>query len=208
MSKERITGLYEDNAAAWDRQRGRELFERPWLDRFCALLPPGGSILDIGCGMAEPIAAYLIARGFALTGVDASPTLAALARQRFPAHEWLVADMRALELDRRFDGLLAWHSLFHLSPADQRPMFGRFARHARPGAALMFTSGWSEGEAIGEWQGEPLYHGSLDSAEYHRRLEDEGFEVLDHRVRDPDCGHATIWLARRRGGAQASVQGG
>ncbi len=67
MHSRRIVGLYEENAAAWDAQRGRELFERPWLDRFCELLPPVGRVLDIGCGMAEPIAAYLIHRGFALT---------------------------------------------------------------------------------------------------------------------------------------------
>jgi SAM-dependent methyltransferase len=195
MGSERIAGLYEENAAAWDRQRGRDLFEQPWLERFAALLPPGGSVLDIGCGMGEPIAAWFIARGFALTGVDASASLIALCRERFPEREWLVADMRSMELGRRFDGLLAWHSFFHLSPADQRPMFPRFARHAADGAALMFTSGITEGEAIGEWQGEPLYHGSLDTAEYRRLLEGNGFEVREHVVSDPGCGHATIWLA-------------
>jgi hypothetical protein len=104
--------------------------------------------------------------------------------------------MRTLDLGRRFDGLLAWHSFFHLHPEDQRPMFARFAAHARPGAALMFTSGWSHGEAIGRWQGEPLYHGSLAAEDYSRLLVENGFAILDHRVRDPECGDATVWLAR------------
>jgi hypothetical protein len=76
-------------------------------------------------------------------------------------------------------------------------MFERFAAHLSPGGVLMFTSGTSEGEAIGEWQGEPLYHGSLDTAEYRSRLEQHGFEVLEHVESDPGCGHATIWLARK-----------
>jgi len=193
---ERIVGLYEDNAAAWDRQRGRDLFEKPWLDRFLALLPPRPSVLDIGCGMGEPIARYLIEQGACLTGVDSAPSLIALAGERFPDHEWIVEDMRALDLGRRFDGLLAWHSFFHLAPEDQEPMFPRFAAHAAPGAALMFTSGWGRGEAIGLWQGEPLYHGSLDTDEYAALLAANGFAVLDHRVRDPECGDATIWLAQ------------
>jgi SAM-dependent methyltransferase len=197
--RERIVGLYEDNAAAFDRERGRDLHERAWLDRFLALLPEAPDILDIGCGMGEPIAGYLIGRGVRLTGLDSSPSLLALARGRFPAHEWIVGDMRALDLGRRFDGLIAWHSFFHLSPEDQEPMFARFAAHARPGAALMFTSGWGRGTAIGEWQGEPLYHGSLDTEEYRHRLQIHGFTVLDHRVRDPECGNATIWLAQRKG---------
>ena len=193
---ERIVGLYEDNAAAWDRQRGRDLFEKPWLDRFLGLLPPRPSILDIGCGMGEPIAAYLIERGAQVTGVDSSPSLIALCRKRFPEHRWIAEDMRRLELGERFDGLLAWHSFFHLAPEDQEPMFPRFAAHAAPGAALMFTSGWGRGEAIGRWQGEPLYHGSLDTEEYAGLLAVNGFALVDHRLRDPECGEATIWLAQ------------
>src|SRR5207342_1130917 len=197
MASERIVSLYEENAAAWDAQRGRDLFERPWLERFCALLPPGGEVLDVGCGMGEPIASWLLSRGFEVTGVDSSPSLIELCRTRFPGHAWVACDMRALELGRGFHGLLAWHSFFHLSPADQPPMFERFAAHLSPGGAPMFTSGWDEGEAIGEWQGEPLYHGSLDSAEYRALLATNGFEVVDHVVSDPDCGYATIWLARK-----------
>jgi len=193
---DRIVGLYEDNAAAWDRQRGRDLFEKPWLDRFLALLPPAPRVLDIGCGMGEPIAAYLIERGAQVTGVDSSPSLIALCTERFPEQRWVVEDMRRLELGERFDGILAWHSFFHLAPEDQEPMFPRFAAHAAPGAALMFTSGWGRGEAIGRWQGEPLYHGSLDTKEYAALLAANGFAVVDHRVRDPECGDATIWLAQ------------
>ena len=107
---QRIVGLYEENAAAWDRLRNGDseqrllqpenLFEKPWLDRFIGLLPPRGSILDLGCASGVPIDAYLIHRGFALTGVDSSPSMIALCRERFPQSEWLVADMRSLALGR------------------------------------------------------------------------------------------------------------
>jgi cyclopropane fatty-acyl-phospholipid synthase-like methyltransferase len=193
---ERIIGLYEENAAAWDRQRGRDLFEKPQLDRFADLLPEGGSILDLGCGMGEPIGHYLIGRGFALTGVDSSPSLIDLCRERFPDHEWIAADMRGLALGRRFDAILAWHSFFHLSPEDQEAMFPVFAAHAAPGAILMFTSGVTRGQSIGEWRNEPLYHGSLDPDEYRALLAENGFSALDYRPRDAEIGHATIWVAR------------
>jgi len=196
-ASERIIGLYEDNAEAWDRTRGRDLREKPWLDRFLARVRSGGAILDIGCGMGEPVARFLIERGHGVTGVDSSPSLIALARARFPAHEWIVADMRALRLDRRFEALIAWHSFFHLSPEDQRPMFARFADHAKPGAPLMFTSGGKQGQSIGAWQGEPLYHGSLDPAEYEELLAANGFAVVERALRDPNCGSSTIWLALR-----------
>ena len=44
---ERIIDLYERHAETWDRERWRNLFERPWLDRFLALIRGGGSIVDI-----------------------------------------------------------------------------------------------------------------------------------------------------------------
>jgi hypothetical protein len=63
----------------------------------------------------------------------------ALLRSNLPNTPAHLADMRQLALGRRFAGLLAWDSFFHLPPEDQRPMFSRFQAHAAPGAALMFT---------------------------------------------------------------------
>jgi hypothetical protein len=42
----------------------------------------------------------------------------------------IVADMRSLALDTRFDGILARDSYFFLTPDDQRRMSDVFARHA------------------------------------------------------------------------------
>jgi SAM-dependent methyltransferase len=192
---DQIIDLYDRHASCWDGERWRNLFERPWLDRFLALLPPGGSIVDIGCGSAEPIAGYFIAAGYELTGVDSSPAMISLCRSRFPNRAWVVADMRTLVLDRRFDGLLAWDSFFHLRQDDQRRMFPIFRKHAAPNAALMFTSGPRAGEAIGTYHGEPLYHASLAPDEYRALLDQHGFEVVSHVSEDPGCGGRTIWLA-------------
>jgi SAM-dependent methyltransferase len=193
-----IVGLYRRHAAAWLRQRGRHLTERKWLDRFVAQLPSRPKVLDIGCGPGEPIARYLLGTGCAVTGVDAAPEMIDIAKGYFPDATWLVSDMRSLDLNATFDGLLAWNSFFHLSPADQRQMFPIFRRHAASGAALMFTSGLSFGEAIGTFEGEPLYHGSLDAAEYRQLLDSNGFDVLDHVVEDPECGRLTVWIGRLR----------
>lgn len=194
---ERIVSLYDENAQAFDAQRGRALAERGWLDRFRAPIAAGAEICDLGCGSGEPIAAALIAAGLRVTGVDSSPNLVALCRARFPRREWIVADMRGLDLGRRFAGLLAWNSFFHLTHDDQRAMFPVFARHADAGAPLMFTSGPAHGEAIGRWQGEPLYHASLAPEEYERLLADHGFRLVDRRFEDPECGGLSVWLAQK-----------
>ncbi|MEE6140632.1 methyltransferase domain-containing protein [Mycobacterium sp. 050128] len=193
----RVITLYDRHAGTWSCDRGDRLVERTWLDRFLVFLPDQRrAILDVGCGTAVPIAQYLIKQGCQLHGVDSSSAMITLSTTRFPDHQWDVADMRALAVDRQFSGIIAWDSLFHLSPPDQRRMFPIFARHAAPGAVLLFNSGGSAGEQIGSYQGEPLYHASLDPSEYQSLLGDNGFDVIAHVVTDPTCGQRTIWLAQ------------
>lgn len=189
--------LYSRRAQDFDADRTKTLFERPWLDAFLKHVPPGGTVLDLGCGSGEPIAEYLVEQGRSVTGVDASPELIDLCRERFPDQDWIVADMRGLALGRAFDGVIVWHSAIHLTPEAHRGMFAVYRRHVRPGGVLMFTSAPKGGELVGAWRGEPLYHGSLSAEEYRSGLDAAGFEVLAHRVSDPDCGGATVWLARR-----------
>lgn len=193
---DKIIGLYERHADEYVADRRRVGWnESAWLDRFTARLPQRATILDIGCGSGEPIASYLVDRGFGVEGVDTSPSLINRCREKFPDRIWHVADMRSLALGKTFEGLLAWDSFFHLSHDDQRRMFPIFKQHAAPGAALMFTSGPAHGEAIGSYRGEPLYHASLSAREYQTLLETNGFRVEAHVVEDPDCGGHTIWLA-------------
>jgi 2-polyprenyl-3-methyl-5-hydroxy-6-metoxy-1,4-benzoquinol methylase len=190
-----VPDLYERHAREYDRARGRSLQEKRWLERFLALIPPSGTVLDIGCGMGEPMARYLVDAGISVVGIDSSQTLIGMCRTRLPAHRWIVGDMRELALGEQFDGILAWDSFFHLEHEDQRRMFPQFAAHARPGAPLMFTSGPAQGEAIGSFGGDSLYHASLDPADYESLLAKSAFAVREFCPKDTECGDHTVWLA-------------
>lgn len=197
---DRIGGHYERHARAWDADRRRLGWtDRPWLERFAEALPPGGTVLDLGCGGGAPVANMMTGRGLLVTGVDTSPTLIGLCRERMPQQEWIVADMRRLTLRRRFDGVLGWDSFFHLAPEHQRAMFDVFSDHVAPGGHLMFNGGPAAGEAIGCYQGDLLYHASLSGEEYGALLSDRGFTVIHHAVEDPAAGGRTAWLARAAG---------
>ncbi|MGV6873831.1 class I SAM-dependent methyltransferase [Pseudochelatococcus sp. B33] len=80
----------------------------------------GQEVLGIGCGTGKPVAGYLIAKGCRITGADGAAAPIDLARESFRDHVWITADMRDLPPWGRFHGLVAWHSFFHLTPADQR----------------------------------------------------------------------------------------
>jgi len=193
-----VLDLYNRHAAAWSRARaaGAQDHEAQWLARFVALIPAGGRVLDLGCGTGAPIARRLVEAGLRVTGVDGAGAMIDLFRATLPDEEALHADMRTLDLGRRFEGVLAWDSFFHLDHGAQAAMFKVFARHAAPGAPLMFTSGPAHGIAMGEFQGEPLFHASLSPDAYRQALEDLGFSLVDHRSEDPDAGGRTVWLAQ------------
>ena len=188
--------LYERHAVAWAASRGPELeIERAWLGRFTVRLEAGAAVLDAGCGHGDPIGRALLDGGFEVTGVDGSPALIGQARERLPRGRWIVGDLRELDRCRTFDGIVAWCSLFHLPGDDQPGVIRRLGLHAHPGSVLLMTTGPESGEAIGELAGEPLFHASLDPGEYRAALAAAGFEVLDLRPDDPDCGGLTVWLA-------------
>jgi hypothetical protein len=50
---------------------------------------------------------------------------------------------------------------------------------------------------MGEFQGERLYHASLDPDEYHALLRSHGFKSVAHEVGQTEAGAAAVWLARR-----------
>lgn len=199
MKAQDVIATYERVGLAWAKTRNRSLMEKAWLDRMLAAAPRHAGavrVLELGCGAGQPIGSYLAERGVNLTGVEPTTSLSQLYAQNIPDAALIKADMRGLQLDQKYDAILAWNSFFHLSADDQRAMFAVFSGHATPRAALMFTSGHMAGEAIGQVGDEPIFHASLDPAEYRELLEKHGFKVLRYVPEDPDCGQHTVWLAQ------------
>ncbi|WP_343222747.1 class I SAM-dependent methyltransferase [Mameliella sediminis] len=188
---------YDRQAARYDAGRGKSLFEKAWLDRALADVPQGGTVLDLGCGAGRPIGQYLAAGGFAVTGVDFSPSMLALYAQHVPTAQCVEADMRALALDKSFDAIIGWGSFFHLTEAEQRAALPRIAAHLAPGGRVLLTVGPSAGEAWGRVGGERVFHASLSSQDYADVLQEAGAPVEDFVPEDPDCNGHSLLLARR-----------
>lgn len=189
--------VYNRQALAFDEERSRSFFEARWLTRFGDALISGGRVLDLGCGAGEPIAAWLIAEGFQLTGLDFSEPMLAIARNRWPGGDWRVADMRNLELSERFDGIIAWNSFFHLTPDEQRNTLPRLANLLNPNGRLMLTVGPQAGEVCGYVGGEAVYHSSLSPAEYAKLLEENGLLLTAFVAEDPGCNGHSVLMAKR-----------
>ncbi len=194
-----ILELYDSHVEWYKAKRNLALMEKKYLDAVVAdiKLKSSKTILDLGCGIGQPIAQYLFEQGLDVTGVDGSENMIKKSKELNPKGRWIKADMRTLDLNEKFDALLAWDSFFHLTQDEQKKMFPIFEKHLNPGGVLLFTSGTKAGVAVGEMNGYPLFHSSLSTEEYHELLAQNGFTVLDHQIEDPECGKHTVWRARK-----------
>jgi len=194
--RKNVYKVYDKMGQWFAKNRYAVLEEKGYLDNMLEKLPPNASVLDLGCGSGKPILEYLISQKVKVLGVDASEQMLEIARANFPDTGFILKDMRKMDLDEKFDAVIAWHSFFHLAVADQPDMFSIFRHHLNPNGILLFTSGTERGEVWGMNGGENLFHASLDTAEYHQLLQLNGFEVLTHKINDPDCGGANVWMAQ------------
>jgi len=110
----RLDQAWEREAAnwiAWARRPGHDSY---WYfqDEFFDLLPaPGRATLELGCGEGR-VARDLAAIGHRVTGIDASPSLLAAAREADPSGEYVQGDAAALPFhEDAFDLVVAYNSL-------------------------------------------------------------------------------------------------
>jgi SAM-dependent methyltransferase len=97
------------------------------------VVPPGASILDLGCGTGR-IAHELLARGYAVVGVDQSADMLAHTR----GFETVEAPIAGLHLDERFDAVLLASNLVNTpEDEDRRAILAAAAEHVAPGGVVL-----------------------------------------------------------------------
>jgi SAM-dependent methyltransferase len=114
------------------------------VDLLCRHGVNTGRILELGCGTGRH-AEHLADMGFAVSGVDLSPSMIAAANRRKPAgHADRLAfeqgDVRTARIAGEFNAIL---SLFHVASyqttnQDLAAMFGTAAAHLKPGGIFLF----------------------------------------------------------------------
>ena len=122
----------------WDRA-GRRTVER-------LALPPGGTVLDVGCGTGASAlpAAQVVGPNGSVIGVDLSARLLDRARDKAKALglsnvEFRCADMTALGYpDGRFDAVVSVFSIFFVP--DMEGLVRELWRMVRPGGKLAVTT--------------------------------------------------------------------
>lgn len=135
-------GAYDALYAAKDYGRECDLIERTFIEQ-----APGdvASVLDLGCGTGNH-ALPLAARGYAVTAVDRSPDMLAIARAKDSgrAVRWLEGDVRTIDPGRGagFDAALMMFAVlgYQHTNSDVAATFANVRRHLRPGGIFIFDA--------------------------------------------------------------------
>lgn len=114
------------------------------LRGFLALLPSGGSILELGCGAGNH-SAVMLAEGFSVRATDGSPEMAEIASQRL-GHA--VEAMRFDQLDAHepYDGVWASACLLHVPRDELTGILARIHRALRPSGVFYASYKMGEGD--------------------------------------------------------------
>ena len=124
------------------------------LDLLLERLPPGGDVLDLGCGAGVPSTVRLAER-HRVTGVDISQEQLRLARERLPHAELVHADLASVEFpDASFDGVTCFYALGHLPREQLGGVFRSVRGWLRPGGWFLTSLACGDNaDASGEWLG-------------------------------------------------------
>jgi SAM-dependent methyltransferase len=178
-----MTAPYDRIASEFGAARTRLLpREQYYLEVLLEPLTTSGVILDLGCGTGQPIDSTLVFWGNYIVGVDESSAMLALAKEQLPSEEWICAKMQEVEIDRVFDAVVCWDSLFHLDRREHAAVLKKAHRWLRPGGRLLVSSGGQVDEAPHGFTdtmfGYEFFYDSLPPEHMLALLRETGFDVV------------------------------
>ncbi|MBF9072267.1 class I SAM-dependent DNA methyltransferase [Streptacidiphilus fuscans] len=135
---------YDTVAADYAELLADELAAKP-LDRailgaFAEVVGPKARAAELGCGPGR-VTAHLRGLGLeGIFGIDLSPGMVEVARQRHPDIRFEVGSMTELDLpDASLDGAVAWYSTVHTPPELLPTVFAEIHRVLAPGGRLLLA---------------------------------------------------------------------
>lgn len=161
------------------RSRSGRALVQSWAEG----LDAGAPIVDLGAGYGEPITSVLIETGLYVSAIEASPSMVAEFRARFPNVEIACEPVETSAFfGRQFDAALAVGLIFLLPEETQKLVINRVSNALRTGGSFLFSAPVE----VGAW--DDLLTGqrsvSLGEAAYRLALEEAGFVQIESRVDD------------------------
>lgn len=148
--------------------------ERAWKE-FSQLMPPGGMILDLGCGPGRDVAKFS-QQGFRVVGADLSIGLLGEALRR-TGGKFVQSDMRAIPFGKaQFDGVWMCASLLHIPRAQAPNVLAQTLRVMGLGSIIFIGVKQGDGEGWEEREG-PRFFTFYQEDKFVEMVRASGFSI-------------------------------
>lgn len=139
MDPKDVISFFDRCAESWDAEliRNENAIERI-LDN--AQIKENTRVLDVACGTGVLFPDY-IKRGAVVTGVDISPEMVKIAKNKFPEMQVICADVEALDLEEKFDVVMVYNAFPHF-PYPER-LIEKLSTFLHKGGRLSVAHGMS-----------------------------------------------------------------
>ena len=123
----------------------------------------GGVALDVGCGCNGRFLRLLESRGYEVEGLDVSPRMIALARERHPHVTFHQADICEWTPTRQYDFITAWDSIWHVPLRENESVLRKLCTALSPCGIFIWTAGGLDApeEKRDSSMGPPVYYSVL-----------------------------------------------
>ncbi len=160
MNKETVISFFDRCAPWWDADM---ILNEPVIQTILdnAGICPGIHVLDVACGTGVLFSDYAKREVASVTGIDISPEMVKIARQKFPGVTVLCGDVEEAAFDRQFDAVMVYNAFPHF-PEPAR-LVQTLAKHLKSGGILSIAHSMSRSALT----------------EHHRRAEAVSIELIE-----------------------------
>ena len=188
---------YDKIASWWHDQHHASSYGVSQFEKAIDYAAKGGLALDVGCGAGGRLTRIMENNGFAITGLDVSQEMIALAKKNHPRHRFLHQDINTWDCDEKFDLIVAWDSLFHLPYELQTPVISKLCKSLAENGVLIYSFGDDDGEHIDRWHDDEFYYSSIGINANLQLLMNSGLTILHLELDQYPQNHVYVIAALR-----------
>lgn len=161
MTKNERIGYFDSVATERAKWRKKGAYYHRELEKYLQyLIPSNSSVIEIGCGTGDLLAALSPRRGL---GIDISPRMVGIARDKFPHLEFEVGDLEDLIIKEKYDYVVLVETIGHVD--DIQLAFNELHKVCKPETRVIivyYNYLWEPvlkfAEAVGLRMKQPLQH--------------------------------------------------
>lgn len=152
MNKQDVIAFFDHMAHRWDDDMIRydDIIEKI-LD--AAQVVSGVDVLDVACGTGVLFSDYFSRNVASLTGIDISPEMVKIAREKYPQVEVICADVETASFDRQFDCVVVYNAFPHFPNPEN--LIRVLSNLLKPGGTLTVAHGMSRAQIDHHHEGPP-----------------------------------------------------